>query len=150
MFCPAQVVVSSSQAPDPEEEALYASPEELLSNGIRATPKSDVYSLGMLFFELFNPSMDSVDRKRALEALRHRILPSHVLEVSSPAFSDLMCVRIRLLMICFCWACSCSSFPNLHGRKESGRGNPASDSESICLLHILFSSHNDLFCITPW
>ena len=74
--------MSSSQAPDPEEEALYASPEELLSNGMRATPKSDVYSLGMLFFELFNPSTDSVDRKRALEALRHRILPSHVLRVS--------------------------------------------------------------------
>ncbi|CAL5229502.1 g12838 [Coccomyxa viridis] len=73
------VVMSSTQAPDPEEEALYASPEELLSNGTRATPKSDVYSLGMLFFELFNPSTDSVDRKRALEALRHRILPSHVL-----------------------------------------------------------------------
>lgn len=77
-----QVVMSSSQAPDPEEEALYASPEELLSSGTRATPKSDVYSLGMLFFELFNPSTDSVDRKRALEALRHRILPSHVLRVS--------------------------------------------------------------------
>ncbi len=77
-----QVVMSSTQAPDPEEEALYASPEELLSNGTRATPKSDVYSLGMLFFELFNPSTDSVDRKRALEALRHRILPSHVLRVS--------------------------------------------------------------------
>ena len=77
-----QVVVSSSQAPDAEEEALYASPEELLSNGLRATPKSDVYSLGMLFFELFNPSVDSVERKRALEALRHRILPSHVLRVS--------------------------------------------------------------------
>ena len=74
--------MSSTQAPDPEEEALYASPEELLSNGTRATPKSDVYSLGMLFFELFNPSTDSVDRKRALEALRHRILPSHVLRVS--------------------------------------------------------------------
>lgn len=73
--------MSSSQAPDPEEEALYASPEELLSNGARATPKSDVYALGILFFELFNPSADSVDRKRALEALRHRILPSHVLRV---------------------------------------------------------------------
>lgn len=79
--------MSSSQAPDPEEEALYASPEELLSKGTRATLKSDVYSLGMLFFELFNPSMDSVDRKRALEALRHRILPSHVLRVSPPACS---------------------------------------------------------------
>ena len=74
--------MSSSQVADPDEEALYASPEELLSNGIRATPKSDVYSLGMLFFELFNPILDAVDRRRALEALRHRILPSHVLRVS--------------------------------------------------------------------
>ncbi|CAK0787313.1 hypothetical protein CVIRNUC_010531 [Coccomyxa viridis] len=73
------VVMSSSQVADPDEEALYASPEELLSNGIRATPKSDVYSLGMLFFELFNPILDAIDRRRALEALRHRILPSHVL-----------------------------------------------------------------------
>ena len=78
----AQVVMSSSQVADPDEEALYASPEELLSNGIRATPKSDVYSLGMLFFELFNPILDAIDRRRALEALRHRILPSHVLRVS--------------------------------------------------------------------
>lgn len=78
--------MSSSQAADPEEEALYASPEELLSNGARVTLKSDVYALGMLFFELFNPSADSVDRKRALEALRHRILPSHVLRVRACQF----------------------------------------------------------------
>ena len=60
---------------------MYASPEELLSGGTAVSPKSDVYSLGVLFFELFNPVSDDVERDRALQALRHRILPPHVLQV---------------------------------------------------------------------
>lgn len=60
---------------------MYASPEELLSGGATVSPKSDVYSLGVLFFELFNPVSDDVERDRALQALRHRILPPHVLQV---------------------------------------------------------------------
>lgn len=55
-----QVMVSSIATPHHEEEALYASPEELLSQGTAASPKSDVYSLGVLFFELFNPIHDEV------------------------------------------------------------------------------------------
>lgn len=78
-----QVAVSSSAVPIPEEESKYASPEELLSGGAHVSPKSDVYSLGVLFFELFNPVSDDVERSRALQALRHRILPPHVLQVSS-------------------------------------------------------------------
>ena len=76
-----QVAVSSSATPNPQEEAMYASPEELLSGGATVSPKSDVYSLGVLFFELFNPVSDDVERDRALQALRHRILPPHVLQV---------------------------------------------------------------------
>lgn len=77
-----QVAVSSTTVPNPEEESKYASPEELLSGGANVSPKSDVYSLGVLFFELFNPVSDDVERSRALQALRHRILPPHVLQVS--------------------------------------------------------------------
>ncbi|CAL8465090.1 g4625 [Coccomyxa elongata] len=74
------VAVSSTAVPNPEEESKYASPEELLSGGANVSPKSDVYSLGVLFFELFNPVSDDVERSRALQALRHRILPPHVLQ----------------------------------------------------------------------
>ena len=41
--------------------------------------KSDIYSLGVLFFELFNPSADQ-ERLRILAGLRHRILPLAVLQ----------------------------------------------------------------------
>ena len=78
---PAQVLVSPGAAADKEEESFYASPEELLSAGAAATPRSDVYSLGVLFFELFNPVPDAVARRRALRNLRHRILPLALLQV---------------------------------------------------------------------
>lgn len=78
--------MASTSGVDPAEEALYASPEELLSGGTAASPKSDVYSLGVLFFELFNPVNDDVERSRALQALRHRILPPQVLQVVTNAF----------------------------------------------------------------
>ena len=79
------MVVSAASPPDPEEEGLYASPEELLSGGAAATPKSDVYSAGLLFFELFNPIADPVQRRRALRGLRHRILPLELLQVRKEA-----------------------------------------------------------------
>ena len=41
--------------------------------------KSDIYSLGVLFFELFNPCGDR-ERLRILAGLRHRILPLAVLQ----------------------------------------------------------------------
>jgi protein suppressor of PHYA-105 1 len=81
---------------DPAEEALYASPEELLSGGAAASPKSDVYSLGVLFFELFNPVNDDVERSRALQALRHRILPPQVLQVITDAVIKLWADTINL------------------------------------------------------
>ncbi|KAK9824007.1 hypothetical protein WJX72_006926 [[Myrmecia] bisecta] len=68
---------------DPEarcahEHALYASPEELLN--APASVKSDIYSLGVLFFELFHPLTDEAERARVLGDLRHRILPMSVLQ----------------------------------------------------------------------
>lgn len=50
------------------ERSLYASPEELLTKP--PTPASDIYSLGVLFFELFTPLTDAADRARALSGLR--------------------------------------------------------------------------------
>ena len=41
--------------------------------------QSDIYSLGVLFFELLNPCSDR-DRPRILAGLRHRILPSALLQ----------------------------------------------------------------------
>ena len=75
----AYAVVASAADAAPGEDALYASPEELLSGGGAATPKSDVYSLGVLFFELFNPVLGAEARARALGGLRHRILPAPLL-----------------------------------------------------------------------
>lgn len=85
---------------------MYASPEELLSAGTTVSPKSDVYSLGVLFFELFNPVSDDVERDRALQALRHRILPPHVLQVRRWQ-GNLSCVKLG-----FCGGGDrCSVFP---------------------------------------
>ena len=80
--CVKQVAVSSAAVPVPED-SKYASPEELLSGGANVSPKSNVYSLGVLFFELCNSVSNDVERSRALQALRHCILPPHVLQVST-------------------------------------------------------------------
>ena len=93
----AQVAVSSASPQDPEEESLYASPEELLSAGAAATPKSDVYSAGLLFFELFNPIPDPVQRRRALRGLRHRILPLELLQVGGPIWFRISLGFLRVL-----------------------------------------------------
>lgn len=43
---------------------------------------ADVYSLGVLFFELFHPVMgDASMRARTLQDLRHGIMPVHLLQV---------------------------------------------------------------------
>ena len=79
----------------PEEEAGYAAPEQLLlgpspaanasesssssSSSVVVGAPADVYALGVLFLELFCPLPDEAGRAAVLAALRHRILPSHVL-----------------------------------------------------------------------
>ncbi|KAK9820862.1 hypothetical protein WJX81_005532 [Elliptochloris bilobata] len=73
-------VVAAAAAAAEGEDALYASPEELLSSRAAVTPKSDVYSLGVLFFELFNPVTDPAARAHVLGGLRHRILPNSLLQ----------------------------------------------------------------------
>lgn len=57
-----EVWVEPGTAKTAEEDALYASPEELLNSQV--SPKSDIYSMGVLFFELFHPIMDEAERAR--------------------------------------------------------------------------------------
>ncbi len=55
------------------EAELYASPEELATG--RSTPASDIFSLGVLFFQLLNPIQDAQIRTRVLTEVRRRVLP---------------------------------------------------------------------------
>jgi len=55
------------------EAELYASPEELATGC--STPASDIFSLGVLFFELLNPIQDAQIRTRVLTEVRRRVLP---------------------------------------------------------------------------
>lgn len=59
------------------EEIWYASPEEI-QDGMYSYA-SDIYSLGVLFFELFCPFSCWEEYLRLMSDLRHRILPSHML-----------------------------------------------------------------------
>lgn len=59
------------------ESAWYTSPEEMM--GHVASPMSDMYSLGVLFFELFLPPSAPAERARVMADLRHRILPPWLL-----------------------------------------------------------------------
>ena len=77
-IAPGGVVFAAPVTAAPGEDALYASPEELLNGN--ASAASDVYSLGVLFFELFNPVVEPGARARALGDLRHRILPLPMLQ----------------------------------------------------------------------
>eukprot|EP00899_Mesostigma_viride_P005532 jgi/Mesvir1/14980/Mv14642-RA.1 len=61
-----------------EEPHWYTSPEEL--QGHPRTPMSCVYSLGVLFFELFCPWLSERDHLRVLAELRHRITPPTLLQ----------------------------------------------------------------------
>ncbi|KAL2645016.1 hypothetical protein R1flu_012603 [Riccia fluitans] len=59
------------------EQRWYASPEELQGgSGLFA---SDIYSLGVIFFELFCTFATEVERIRVMSDLRHRILPPRLL-----------------------------------------------------------------------
>ncbi|KAL3695159.1 hypothetical protein R1sor_008810 [Riccia sorocarpa] len=59
------------------EQTWYASPEELLGGtGMFA---SDIYSLGVMFFELFCTFATEAERIRVMSDLRHRILPPRLL-----------------------------------------------------------------------
>ncbi|GAX79000.1 hypothetical protein CEUSTIGMA_g6440.t1 [Chlamydomonas eustigma] len=60
-----------------EEEAVYASPEEQQPGG-HANEKSNIFSLGMLFFELFYGIMEN--RELVLKDVRQRVLPRAFLQ----------------------------------------------------------------------
>ncbi|KAJ7534145.1 hypothetical protein O6H91_13G081800 [Diphasiastrum complanatum] len=59
------------------ERTLYTSPEEL--GGATSSFASDIYSLGVLFFELFCAFTSSLEWSRTMSDLRHRILPPRLL-----------------------------------------------------------------------
>ncbi|XP_024545319.1 protein SPA1-RELATED 4 [Selaginella moellendorffii] len=63
-----------------KEQTWYTSPEELA--GGASSFASDVYSLGVLFFELFCVFSSNMEWSRAMSDLRHRILPPRLLSES--------------------------------------------------------------------
>lgn len=69
-----QVSIQDDLPVSVREAELYASPEELVT-GCR-TPASDIFSVGMLFFELLNPVQDAQVRSRVLAEVRRRVLPA--------------------------------------------------------------------------
>ncbi len=69
----AQVTTQRDLPLSVSEAELYASPEELATG--RSTPASDIFSLGVLFFELLNPNQDAQIRTRVLTEVRRRVLP---------------------------------------------------------------------------
>jgi len=69
----AQVTTQRDLPLSVSEAELYASPEELATG--RSTPASDIFSLGVLFFELLNPIQDAQMRTRVLTEVRRRVLP---------------------------------------------------------------------------
>ena len=76
------------QAPAIESE-LYTSPEELSSRS--PSLPSDIFSLGVLLFELLNPIQDQQLRSSVLGDVRQRVLPPAFLEQhSSHAIAFLM------------------------------------------------------------
>ncbi|XP_061975439.1 protein SPA1-RELATED 3-like isoform X1 [Populus nigra] len=59
------------------ESSWYTSPEEVA--GSPSSCASDIYQLGVLLFELFNPFTSWEDKSRTMSSLRHRVLPPQLL-----------------------------------------------------------------------
>ncbi|KAJ9081659.1 hypothetical protein DSO57_1012327 [Entomophthora muscae] len=53
----------------------YASPEQLSNPPVAYNEKSDIYSLGIIFFELFFPFSTGMERAKVLKDLRRGVLP---------------------------------------------------------------------------
>ena len=68
-----QITLQRTLPVPPIEAELYTSPEE----ASRGTPSlaSDIFALGMLFFELVNPVQDQQARLAILRGVRQRVLP---------------------------------------------------------------------------
>lgn len=54
----------------------YASPEQLANPPVIYNEKSDIYSLGIIFFELFFPFTTRMERAKVLKDLRRGVLPN--------------------------------------------------------------------------
>lgn len=70
----------------------YASPEQLSNPPVAYNEKSDIYSLGIIFFELFFPFSTGMERAKVLKDLRRGVLPEDFVtkwpkEVSCPPSS---------------------------------------------------------------
>ena len=76
-----QITLQRSVPAPADESELYTSPEEI-SSGSPSLP-SDIFSLGMLFFELLNPIQDQQLRGSVLRDVRQRVLPPAFLEQHS-------------------------------------------------------------------
>ena len=60
--------------------ASYASPEQMLGlSSSSISQKSDIYSLGILLFELLVPMSTEMERAKTLQALKQQILPEELL-----------------------------------------------------------------------
>ncbi|RUP21883.1 hypothetical protein BC936DRAFT_139153 [Jimgerdemannia flammicorona] len=58
----------------------YASPEQLANPPCPYNEKSDVYSLGIILFELFYPFATAMERAQALRGLRRGVLPERFVQ----------------------------------------------------------------------
>ena len=60
--------------------AAYASPEQILGHSTMSiSQKSDIYSLGILLFELLVPMSTEMERAKTLQALKQGIIPDELL-----------------------------------------------------------------------
>ncbi|XP_060870563.1 eukaryotic translation initiation factor 2-alpha kinase isoform X1 [Metopolophium dirhodum] len=70
---------------------LYMSPEQI--SGTSYNYKVDIYSLGVIFFELLNPFTTEMERYQTLTQLRNNIFPSHFLKKFKKEY-DLLCLML--------------------------------------------------------
>jgi translation initiation factor 2-alpha kinase 1 len=66
---------------------LYAAPEQLEG---KCNPKSDMYSLGIVLFELVERFRTDMERVQFINDLRKGKLPAHV-HVQQPQLADIIC-----------------------------------------------------------
>ncbi|OAC99405.1 hypothetical protein MUCCIDRAFT_121037, partial [Mucor lusitanicus CBS 277.49] len=86
--------------------ALYAAPEQLATPSYNYDEKADIYSLGIILFELYNPFSSAMERAIAIDQLKKGIFPdkfSQMYPVEKQVISSMMnpdpCLRPTALEI---------------------------------------------------